>query len=45
MEEITTEEVMDRLDMLQYRFGEIDESRWWDLEVISSDAWKQFTLT
>ena len=43
MEKITTGEVMDNLDMLQSRFGEIDESRWWDLERISSDAGTQFT--
>ena len=35
MEKITTEEVMDNLDMLQSRFGKIDEFGWWDLERIS----------
>ena len=28
---ITTEEVMDKLDMLQSRFGKLDEFGWWDL--------------
>ena len=45
MEKITTEEVMDRLDMFQYRFVKIDEFGWWDLERISADAGTQFTLT
>ena len=31
MEKITTEEVMDKLDMFQSRFGEIDQFGWWDL--------------
>ena len=38
MEKIITEEVMDKLDMFQSRFGEIDNFRWWDLERISADA-------
>ena len=45
MEKITTEEVMDKLDMFQYRFGKIDQFRWWDLERISADAGTQFTST
>ena len=45
MEKITTEEVMDKLDMFQSRFGKIDESGWWDLEIISADTGTQFTLT
>ena len=45
MEKITTEEVMDKLDMFQSRFGKIDEFWWWDLERISADAGTQFTLT
>ena len=40
-----TEEVMDKLDMFQSIFGEIDEFGWWDLEIISVDVGKQFTLT
>ena len=45
MEKITTEEGMDKLDMLQYRFGKKDELGWWDLERISADAGTKFTLT
>ena len=45
MEKITTEEVMYKLDMLQSRFGKIDEFGWWDLEIISADAGTQFTST
>ena len=36
MEIITTEEVVDKLDMFQYGFGKIDEFGWWDLEIISA---------
>ena len=43
MEKITTEEVMDKLDMFQSRFGTIDQFGWWDLERISADADTQFT--
>ena len=43
MENITTEEVLDKLDMFQSRFGKIDQFGWWDLERISADAVKQFT--
>ena len=45
MENITTQVVMDKLDMLQSRFGKIDQFGWWDLEIISADAVTQFTLT
>ena len=45
MEKITTEEVMDKLDMFQSRFGKINEFGWWYIERISSDAGKQFTST
>ena len=38
MDRITTEEVMDNLDMIKYIFGKIDESGWWDLDIISADA-------
>ena len=31
MEKITTEEVMDKLDIFQSIFGKIDEFGWWDL--------------
>ena len=45
MEKITTEEVMDNLDMFQYRFKKMDKFGWWYLERISSDTGTQFTLT
>ena len=45
MQKIIIEEVMDKLNMFQSRFGEIDEFGWWDLERISEDAGTQFTLT
>ena len=38
MEKITTEEVMEKLDMIQSGFGKIDQFGWWDLEIISADA-------
>ena len=44
MENITTAEVMDKLDMFQSIFGKIDQFGWWDLEIISADAGTQFTL-
>ena len=43
MEKITTEEVMDKLDMFQSIFGKIDGFGWWDLEKKSADAGTQFT--
>ena len=45
MENITTAEVMDKLDMFQSRFRKIDQFGWWDLERISADAGTQFTST
>ena len=45
MEKITTEEVMEKLDMFLSIFGKIDEFGWWDLERISADAGTKFTLT
>ena len=45
MEKITTEKVMDKLDMFQSRFGKIDEFGWWYLERILADAGTQFTST
>ena len=45
MEIITTEEVMDKLDMFQYIFGKVDDFSWWELEIISLDAGMQFTST
>ena len=43
MDNITTEEVMDKLEMFQCRFGKIDQFGWWDLEKTLSDAGTQFT--
>ena len=45
MEKITTEEVMDKLDIFQYIFGKIDEFGWWYLEIFSADVCTQFNLT
>ena len=36
---------MDKLVMFQARFGKIDESGWWDLEIISAYAGTKFTST
>ena len=41
MEKITTEEVMDKLDMFQSRFGKIDEFGWSELEIFSADTGTQ----
>ena len=38
MKNITTEEVLDKLDMFQSRFVKIDQFGWWGLERISADA-------
>ena len=43
MENITAEEVMDKLDMFQKIFGKLDEFGWWDMERIQTDAGTQFT--
>ena len=45
MEKITTEEVMENMDIFQSRFVKIDEFGWWDLDRISADAGSQFNLT
>ena len=45
MEKITTEEVMDKMDMFQSRIGKIDEFGCWDLEIISAYAGTLFTST
>ena len=42
MENITTAEVMDKLDIFQSRFGKINQFGWWDLERISADAGTQY---
>ena len=36
MVNITTEEFMDKLDMLQARFEKVDEFAWWDMERIQT---------
>ena len=43
MDKITTEEDMEKLDMLQSIFGRTDQFGWWDLEIVSADAGTQFT--
>ena len=45
IEMINTGEVMDKLDMFQFRFGKKYEFGWWYLEIISSDAGIQSTST
>ena len=45
MEKISAEELMDKLDIFQSRFGNKDKFGWWDLEIISEDAGSQFTST
>ena len=36
---------MDKLDMIQARFGKVDDFIWWHLERISEGAGTQFTST
>ena len=43
MENITTEKVMDKLDMFQARFEKVYEFVWWDVEIIQTDSGMQFT--
>ena len=43
MENLTTGEVMDKIDMFQEIFGKVDVSRLWDMEIIQTDAGRQFT--
>ena len=45
MERITTEEVMDKLDISKYRFGKIDTVGWWYLEKKSVHAGMKFIST
>ena len=42
MESITAEEVMDKLNIFQSKFGKLDEFVWWDLEIIQTDTDRQF---
>ena len=43
MENITTEDVMDKLDMFQARSGKLCEFGWWDMERSQTDSDNQFT--
>ena len=43
MDKITTEEVMDMLDMFRSRFMKIEEFGWWELGKNLADAGKKFT--
>ena len=43
MENITTREVMDKLDLYQEIFGKVDEFGWWDMERIQTDSGMKFT--
>ena len=43
MKNITTEEIMDKLDMFQARFGKVEEFGWWGSERIQTYAGAQFT--
>ena len=43
MENITTEEVMEKIDTFQERFGEVDAFGWWDMERSQTYASTQFT--
>ena len=43
MENITTEEVIDKLDMFQARFWKLDEFGSWDVNIIQTDDGTQFT--
>ena len=42
MENITTEEVMEKIDTFQAIFGKVDEFGWWDMERIQNDAYTKF---
>ena len=42
MENISNEEVMEKLDMFQSIFGKVDEFGWWDMEIIKTDAGTEF---
>ena len=43
IEDITNEEVMEKIDMFQTRFRKIDGFGWWDMEIIKTDAGIHFT--
>ena len=43
IENMTTEEFMDRLDLFQGIFGKLDEFGWWDMEIIQTDTGMRLT--
>ena len=43
MENVTTDEVMNKLHMFQSRFRKVDRFGQWDLEIIQTDFVLQFT--
>ena len=43
IENITTEEVMEKLDMFQARFAKVYEFGWWYMEIIQTDSGTKFT--
>ena len=43
MENITAEELMDKLDTIQEKLGKVDRFGWWDLDIIQTDTGTQFT--
>ena len=43
MENITTEEIMDKLDIFQIISIKIDEFGWWDMKIIQTDPGTQYT--
>ena len=43
MEKINIEEVMEKLDMFQSRFGILEEFDWWNQERIQTDSGSHFT--
>ena len=43
MENITNEELMDKLYMFQAKSGKVDEFFWWDMERIQTENGTQFT--
>ena len=44
MQNITTEEVMEKIDMFQAIFGKVDQFVWWYMERIQTDTGTQFTF-
>ena len=43
MGNIKTEEVMEKLDIFQARFGKVDELGWWYMDIIQTDSGTKFT--